>query len=88
MVELAHWIAFDRRTPIGDEQFDLLFANLCRVACGVAGEKKKGGGAFSLDDFRLFKMPEKEKTPLELMQAILGNRVVKGKPKRGRNKAK
>ena len=77
--ELAHWFAFDRKSPVGDERFDYLFARLCLVVCQVAGVKKKFGGEFKLDDFVMFKF-EKEKTAGEFMREKFGH-MVKRKPK-------
>ena len=66
--ELAHWFAFDRSSPIGDERMSMQFAHLCLTVCQVAGVKKKTGGPFTLDDFLLFKPSEKPKSTLDTMR--------------------
>lgn len=88
--EWAHWIAFDRLSPIGDDRSDYFIAQLCAVVCNVAGAKKDPGrapdpNAFTLEDFLLFtRRDPKEPTPIDFMRGILGSRVIKGKPKRRR----
>lgn len=59
--ELAHWLAFDRGSPIGDERADYLHAQLCALVAGAAGVKKRGGGDFVMKDFILFVPREFEK---------------------------
>ena len=66
--ELAHWFAFDRVSPIGDERMSLQFAHLCMTICASAGVKKKSGGQFTLQDFLLFKRVEPVKAPLDTMR--------------------
>ena len=78
--ELAHWLAFDRQSPIGDERMSLQFAHLCLTVCQVAGAKKRSGGQFSLNDFLLFKPIEKPKSTLETMRGwFAGSIKRKGK---------
>lgn len=79
--ELAHWFAFDRVSPIGDERMSLQFAHLCLIVCQVAGVKKRGGGQFSLQDFLLFKPAERPQTPLQAMRGWFAGAIKrKAKP--------
>ena len=64
--ELARWMAFHARSPVSDELFDYLFANLCRVVCMVAGAKKSRGAPrapgpddWTIEDFLLFNKKDK-----------------------------
>lgn len=75
--ELAHWFAFDRHSPIGDERMSLQFAHLCLTVCQVAGAKKHGGGEFTLQDFVLFKPAEKPQDPLTAMRTWFGDRIIR-----------
>lgn len=80
MDEFARWVAINRESPVGDERFDLLFANLCSTVVSASGAKKRGGGAFTLRDFMMFaRKADKEATPLEFLQRLVGHRVVQRK---------
>lgn len=79
--ELVQWVAFDQLCPIGDDVMDYFFANLCGNVVSALGAKKTGGGDFAIKDFLILPSREKPKTARELMQAMFGHRVVKGKPK-------
>ena len=76
--ELAHWFAFDRASPIGDERMSLQFAHLCLTVCQVAGVKKKRGGQFTINDFLLFKPIEPARTPLQAMRGWFAGAVKRG----------
>lgn len=82
--ELAHWYAFDRMSPIGDERADYSFALLTKATVEAAGAKPKRGGLWKLEDFllfRLFKADPSKLTPLQAMRGWFGG-AVKRKEKR------
>lgn len=90
--ELTHWVAMNARCPIGDERFDYLFAQCCLRMFQAAGIKKSGAprapsaNDWTLDDFLMFHkqtpaQPKKPPTPREFLEAMLGGRFLKPKPK-------
>lgn len=82
MDELAHWYAFDQRSPIGDSRLSFLFAHLCMTLCSAHGVTKRGGAAFAVEDFLVFDRPEKPMTTArEAMQQWFGG-IVRKKPKK------
>ncbi len=76
--ELAHWYAMNSEAPLGDERWALEFARTRMLMAEVAGAKKTGGGAWSLDDFMLFK-PGKPKSLVKNMLEFFKPLVAKKK---------
>jgi len=78
--ELAHWYAFDRKSPIGDTRLDTLVALICRSIHDAQGVTKRGGARFTLEDFMLFdKVAASDQTPQQVMRGWFAGAVKKQK---------